>query len=146
PAHYEPLIVDDIEVQGTRAPWPAASAARLPLNLLQEPQQGWRREMRGDQRHLIDVRRLPRGAECRGFIEWGDGLDSDAPPLDLGKRPTERVGGAPPRPGTICTQAYQDFPMPVRLRRHLSVPMFLMQPRARKFPQGCSFLASIFLQ
>jgi hypothetical protein len=35
--------------------------------------------------------------------------------------------------------------MPIRLRRHLSVPMFLGQLRARKFPQGCSFLASILL-
>src|SRR6185436_14389323 len=145
PADYEPLIVDDIEVQGARAPWPTASAARLPLDLLQEPQQGWRRQARGDQRHLIDVRRLPRGTERRGFIERGDGLDRDAPPFDLGKRPAERMGGASPRPGTICTQAYQDFPMPVRLRRHLSVPMLLVQPRTRKFPQGCSFLASILL-
>jgi hypothetical protein len=37
-ADYEPLIVDDVEVEGARAPWPAPSAARLSLDFLQEPQ------------------------------------------------------------------------------------------------------------
>ena len=134
PAHYEPLIVDDIEVEGARAPWPAASAARLPLDLLQQPQQGRRRQARGDQRHLIDVRRLARCTERCGFIERGDGLDRDAPPLDLGKRPTERLGAASPRPGTICTQAYQDFPTALRLRTPPSVPMFLSAASSSQFP------------
>ena len=45
-------------------PRPAAAPARPALDLLQEAQQGRRRQAGGKQRHLIDVRRLARRAEA----------------------------------------------------------------------------------
>src|SRR6185312_8163234 len=144
PVQDHALIVDDIEVEGAWAPGAPPSPSGLCLDLLQKAEQGRRRQAGGKQRHLIDVRWLARRAHGSRFVEVGHGLDRDASPLELAKRPLQGLGRAAPWPGIIGTKPYQDFPVGIRLRIHPCIPMFPMQPRAA-LPEGRSFLASILL-
>src|SRR6476659_6871868 len=144
PVQDHVLIVDDIEVEGAWAPGAPPSPSGLCLDLLQKAEQGRRRQAGGKQRHLIDVRWLARRAHGSRFVEVGHGLDRDASPLELAKRPLQGLGRAAPWPGRIGTKPYQDFPVGIRLRIHPCIPMFPMQPRAA-LPEGRSFLASILL-
>src|SRR6476469_9815342 len=144
PIQGHALIVEDIEVKRAWAPGAPPSPPGLCLDLLQEAQQGRRRQAGGKQRHLIDVRRLARRAHGSRLVEVGHGLDRDASPLELAKRPLQGLGRAAPWPGRIGTKPYQDFPVGIRLRIHPCIPMFPMQPRAA-LPEGRSFLASILL-
>ena len=127
-----------------RGPQGPPSPPGLCLDLLQEAQQGRRRQAGGKQRHLIDVRRLARRAHGSRFVEVGHGLDRDASPLELAKRPLQGLGRAAPWPGRIGTKPYQDFPVAFDCASTLAFLCFLCSLRAA-LPEGCSFLASILL-
>jgi hypothetical protein len=69
PMPHEPLVIENVDIEGAWAPRTAPPAAGSPLDLLQEPQQRLRRQVRVDQGGGVDVRGLARATDRRSLIQ-----------------------------------------------------------------------------
>jgi hypothetical protein len=100
-----PFVIQNIDIEGTRAPWATAAAPCFPLDSLEKPEQSLRRQMRIDQGDGVNVSGLARATDRRSFIEGGDGLYFDTCARDLAQCARNGLCSLAPRTGTICAQS-----------------------------------------
>jgi len=100
-----PLVIQNINIEYTWAPWAASAAPCFPLDSLEKPEQRLWRQMYVDQGDGVNVSGLARAADRRSFIEGGDGLYFDTCARDLAQCARNGLGRLAPRTGTICAQS-----------------------------------------
>src|SRR5690349_15812683 len=132
PVPDQASIIDDIDIERTRSPGPAAPSASPSLDRFQQSKQRFRRKARVDQCYRVYVSRLTRPADGFRLVKWRDRNDSYISALNFAYGMFKRLCRRAPYPGTICTKSYQNLPTREQLHTPSVTPMLSKQPSSRR--------------